>query len=760
VTTVALCAGFFCAALALASDARTRAVHTPLRAILERELGGFAADTLGPGARHDPLPVRARLLEDSSWREQFATLRAMVTAIHLGNRWRTAGGTVMLTVGGRAAADRSGDWRAGQTIETFATFHRPARYLNDGVPDFERQIALDGTTLFGSVKSGLLIDQRTPAGLVQESAGRVRAHVRHSVSRWVAPHSSISGAIVTAVLIGDRTGLPDAVRLRLQAAGTYHVIAISGGNIAILAALIVGVLLVCGITGRRSAVLTILLLAAYAQVATAGPSVWRATLMAIVYLTARVLDHRTPPWQAIAMAAALVLAVQPLDVRDAGFVLTFGATAALLEGARRISNRVPHSRSARWLLASVVASIAVEVVLLPVNAWAFSRVTSAGLLLNLLAVPLMGVIQVCGIVVCLAPALSMVAAPAGWLAHAGAQGLIDSARLVDVAPVLSVRVPPPPAVLIAVYYAGLAGALIGRRIARAAAVVVMTAASVAIVTGEPATTIGARQVPPLRMTTFDVGQGDATLLQFPDRSALLVDTGGTPFGSGFDIGRRVLSPALWARGVRHLDALLLTHGDPDHIGGARAIVDDFAPPLVWEGIPVVSHEGLQEILQRAQHLGARVEQKFAGAERRMGDARVRVLHPSPPDWERPRVRNDDSVVVEVVYRDVAVLLLGDVGADVERTLLPHLTPARHRILKVAHHGSRTSSSRELLDGWRPQIAVISCGRGNTFGHPVPEVLRRFESIGAAVYRTDLHGQITIDTDGNDVRVRTYVGETK
>jgi competence protein ComEC len=106
------------------------------------------------------------------------------------------------------------------------------------------------------------------------------------------------------------------------------------------------------------------------------------------------------------------------------------------------------------------------------------------------------------------------------------------------------------------------------------------------------------------------------------------------------------------------------------------------------------------------------------------------------------------------------VLLGDVGAATERAILPLLTPARLRILKVAHHGSRTSTSQELIDGWRPQIAVISCGRGNTFGHPAPEVLRRLESIGAAIYRTDLDGQITIDTDGMNVRVRTYVGEEK
>jgi competence protein ComEC len=140
----------------------------------------------------------------------------------------------------------------------------------------------------------------------------------------------------------------------------------------------------------------------------------------------------------------------------------------------------------------------------------------------------------------------------------------------------------------------------------------------------------------------------------------------------------------------------------------------------------------------------------------MGGVRVRVLHPEPPDWERQRVRNDDSVVLEIVYGDVAVLLPGDVGAGIERSIVTRLTPARYRILKVGHHGSRTSTSRELLESWRPQMAIVSCGRGNLFGHPAPEVIQRLEAIGATVYRTDRDGQVSVETDGTHVKVRTFV----
>ena len=122
------------------------------------------------------------------------------------------------------------------------------------------------------------------------------------------------------------------------------------------------------------------------------------------------------------------------------------------------------------------------------------------------------------------------------------------------------------------------------------------------------------------------------------------------------------------------------------------------------------------------------------------------------------MRNDDSVVLEVVYGDVAMLLTGDISAEIERAILPQLTRSRIRILKVAHHGSRTSTSQELLDAWRPQVALISCGRGNPFGHPAPEVVSRLAAAGARIYRTDRDGEITVDTDGERVVVRTFAGD--
>ena len=755
---LAALAGFIAAGAALAVHARDNALRPSLRLLLNREFGGFLIESIGPAGRHDPLQSRVVLVEDAAPRDGFVTLRAQIVAVQLRGAWQATEGGVAISINGAAAEDRVTAWRAGRTLEAPITFRRPTRYLNDGVPDFERDQALDGVALLGSVKSGLLIDVVQPAGRVSEWCADVRAHVRRAVKHWIERHDSVSAAIASAVLIGDRTALPDDTREALQAAGTYHVIAISGGNIAILATVATLALIIVGVRGRGAACAAIVVLCAYALVVTAGPSVWRATLMAVLYFSARAIDQRSGVWQTTAVAAALMIVIRPLDVRDAGFILTFGATLALLEGARIGARLKPQAGLLAWVVASISASLAIEVALLPVSALLFSRVTGAGLVLNLIAVPLMGVVQIAALVTALADGVPVIAGPAGWVAHLAAQGLTGSANLVTLVPWSTARVPPPDVFMVTAYYTAIAVMFLWRRrVPRAIAVVAWVAATLAV-TGvvDPRLVHGAgSRSGTLRITMFDVGQGESILLETPDGRRMLVDTGGAPFGGSLGIGARVIAPALWARGVRALDTMLITHGDPDHIGGALDVMGDFSPRHLWMGVLVPNHRPTQDVLDAANRLAIPVDLRHMDETDVDGDLRLRVLHPPPPDWERRQVRNDDSVVIEMTYRDVAVLLTGDISTDIERAILPRLTRAPTRILKVAHHGSRTSSSSELLLEWRPQIALISAGRGNTFGHPAPEVLQRLEQIGARVLRTDLQGQITIETDGHETKVQTF-----
>jgi competence protein ComEC len=481
--------------------------------------------------------------------------------------------------------------------------------------------------------------------------------------------------------------------------------------------------------------------------------------MAVVYFGGRALDHRSSAVNTLFVVAALLVAVAPLSAADPAFVLTFGATLAiLLVGPLGITRN--RARPIQAAVALLTASTAAEAALFPVSAMVFSRVTFAGLALNFLAIPLMAVAQIAGMaVVPVALVSRRLAALCGLVAHIGAAGLVWSADLVRFAPVVTYRVAAPSWWAVGVYYCGAMATWILWTRARHARLVAagLAIASAIWILDEPWTWRVAHGDGRLHVTFIDVGQGDSMVLRFPRGSTLLVDAGGLTFGSGFDVGDRVVAPVLREFGIRRLDSIVLTHGDPDHVGGASSVLREFRPTEVWEGIPVPRFAPLSALRVEAQAVGARWSNMYRGDHVSIDGVEVHAESPTPADWERQKVRNDDSLVLDVRWRDVSFLLTGDIGKAVERVLLPTSAPSPLRVLKAPHHGSLTSSSVEFVRGLRPQVVVFSVGRSNHFGHPAPDVVQRYRDVGSAIFRTDQDGAVTIDTDGRSLDVHTFTG---
>jgi len=760
-SALALC--FLCGA-SLSSSAAHRATHTPLRAAL--------AASREPGPVRDglsePVVLSGTLSADASPLERGARLVVDVATVRVDGRAAGAPGRVSLTVTGSPPPSAVGTWRRGRRVEVTAQLRRPARYLDAGVPDQELALARRGTTLVGVVKSALLVRVTGEGSALAEAASEARARVRRCLDETVGGYDARSAGIVRAILLGDRAGLDDQTEIRLQEAGTYHVLAISGGNVAILASVLLGLGRLAGLRPRVSNLAAAGALAAYAGLVGSGASVMRATQMAVIYLCAHAADHRTRPLNAAAASAGASAVLDPLLLFDVGAWLTYGATIAILVGTPRLLPSLASSwRWARAPAGILAASCAAEAALFPVAAMVFHRVTAAGLLLNFAAIPLMTVVQVGGMAtVAAACAAPTFAAPLGAVTHAAAWALVESGGLVERAPWLVVRLPAPPLAAVVAYYAAvilvlrLSDEVVRRgaaaravRAGRRAALACAVAAAVWVLSA-PQTRFARTRA--LEVTFLDVGQGAATLVRFPSGHAMLVDAGGAG-GGHFDIGRRVVAPAIWAAGVHALTCLVATHGDADHIGGAGSVVRDFRPPEIWEGVAVPPEALLRELQAAARQAGSAWHAVRRGDAVTFDDVEVSILHPLPPDWERQRVRNDDSIVLDVRMGSVSVVLTGDIEAAAEADLARVLAPAPIRVLQAPHHGSATSSSWALLRAAAPRAAIVSAGRGNRYGHPHQAVLARYAEAGVPVFRTDLEGAIALQTDGRTAMVRTFTG---
>jgi competence protein ComEC len=391
---------------------------------------------------------------------------------------------------------------------------------------------------------------------------------------------------------------------------------------------------------------------------------------------------------------------------------------------------------------ALASSLGAQAALGPLLAFHFHRLAPAALLLNLVAVPLSGAVLLAGSAILLVSAAAPLAVPAvAGLAWLCARGLRLSGEVVRLAPWLDVRVATPSLAPALLSMAGLAAFARGKR----RGLVLWATGTLFLVGGWGPRTLDGR----LHVTFLDVGQGDAIVIRSPLGRTWMVDTGGS-FDARFDVGEAVLGPYLWRDGAPVLRGLVLTHAHPDHVGGVPFLLRAFDVREVWEGIAPRHDRAYDEIAAAIEK--ARVARRAVsrGLEADWDGVQVEVLGPSPPARAPWRTRNDDSVVLALRYGEIVLLLTGDVEAAGEAAL----DAPRVFALKVAHHGSRSSSTPELLARTAPRIAVVSVGDHSRFGHPHPEIVARYQRAGVTLLRTDRDGAVTLSTDGRRVWMAT------
>ena len=616
-------------------------------------------------------------------------------------------------------------------------------------------------------KYSLVIEPRQ-----ENSLARLAEQVRKKYEEYMTQAMpKQDAAAIFAMLFGGYQGIRPELLEAFTVTGIVHILSVSGSHITLMAgtANIVGRFL--HMSPRATAALATGVILFYSLLAGAIPPVIRSALMGILTLLALTAGRERDAQHILGLVALGLLLYSPLWLFDISFQLSFGATAGLLYLAPPLREKL-RKKLPIFVADSLAVTIGAQLSVLPIIAWYFNVLSLSSLLANLVIAPIVEWIIVAGLLAGLLASLIPMAGKVVFLLASVVLGLVyELSRWVAALPGSQIYMPTFSWWGGILYYMGLGWLIIdGEHKKRLMSCVGMGRKLRDLKGWQAVFLLGMLAMvfccwhiwgnnKEMQVHFIDVGQGDSALVITPQGRAFMVDTGGVREGS-YDIGSRVDVPYLLHYGVQKLDYIFLTHAHDDHAGGVKGILSKIPVGAIGIG-----HEGAGDYLQtfgtgeigKIKKLLVPLQE---GSSIELDGVRIDMLYsPESKKVQESQLQatgNEFSNLIRVSYGEASFLFTGDLVAEQEQQVLAHGTDVASTVLKVGHHGSRTSSSQEFLTAVNPGWAVISCGYNNSFGHPHKEILNRLTSCTKAeILRTDQQGAIVFRTDGKSIKVESF-----
>lgn len=671
---------------------------------------------------------------------------------------------------------------AGDRVILEGLLYGPAGLRNPGIFDYSRYLGIKGIYAFLKVGKGCLAGytEKGRWDLIRSAAFKVRNKIKGVIDRYLPPPY---GGFLTAILVGERNDLARAITDDFIKTGTVHILAISGLNICMIAAIFMAIFGVAGIPKKANFILTAALLVFYSLVAGANPPIIRATVIFCIFVAGYVMNRDADILNSLACAALLILLWNPGELFDPSFQLSFVSVASIVIIAPKIDsllktdvirkNFAP-ARVIVYALNGISVSIAAWIGTWPFIAAYFNIVSPVSIIANLFIIPMLFLITVLSFIF-----LAAAAAP-GFPALITAAALSASEKFLfwmnhafSLWPFAYFRISAPSPILALLYYGTLLalispvpGKLAKFKISKTTILIIFLLFLNLIVW--PGLLGHDRK--DLRITFLDVGQGDSAFIEFPHSGNMLIDAGSGGEEERLDAARAVVAPYLWNNKVGMIDMLVVTHFHEDHLGGILYILKNFRVGCVIDsGMPAQDNRIYDEYMRIIRENGIKhLSVRRGDVIGPVNGVKIFVLNPDdnrniPAEPAKIGTENESSIVLKIAYRNFNALLCGDITDKVMSRLseLYDREFLQSDVIKVPHHGG-IFKDREAVERFfwlvSPKVSIISVANMNRYNAPSKATLDIINHLNSKRYETRKNGAIIISSDGNDFKEKVYINK--